>query len=282
MYLNQEFSRQSTPPREEGNDLRHRIFVGYVALMVLVFLAPVPSTPLADSTHVDKLVHFGVFLGDSLCSCTWIEHRRYGGRSSSPSRSRRPSSWCSQPCPTARVMHGISWPVPLEPPWASFSCSGSSAVAAALPRADRLQGLRKPGKAHRGTRHVIDRDSRSRHQAEHRKGHGQPVIAGAAHFPAGNAVAFLHHQIVAHYPGLGTNRSNIFRVSPSRSLSLTGARPPAGRWWCRKLETPAPRGGESHRSTRDLSSATSVPRSNAGRTTRSPTGSPKRSPWFSS
>ncbi len=46
--------------------MRHRIFVGYVALMVLVFLAPVPSTPLADSTHVDKLVHFGVFLGFAL------------------------------------------------------------------------------------------------------------------------------------------------------------------------------------------------------------------------
>jgi VanZ family protein len=66
MYLNQEISRQSTPPAEEGSDLRHRIFIGYVALMVLVFLAPVPSTPLADSTHVDKLVHFGVFLGFAL------------------------------------------------------------------------------------------------------------------------------------------------------------------------------------------------------------------------
>jgi len=31
--------------------------------MVLVFLAPAPSTPLADSTHLDKLVHFGIFLG---------------------------------------------------------------------------------------------------------------------------------------------------------------------------------------------------------------------------
>lgn len=43
--------------------MRHKIFVGYVALMVLVFLAPVPTTPLAESNHVDKLVHFGVFLG---------------------------------------------------------------------------------------------------------------------------------------------------------------------------------------------------------------------------
>lgn len=42
--------------------LRHKIFVGYVALMVLLFLAPVPSTHLAESSHLDKLVHFGIFL----------------------------------------------------------------------------------------------------------------------------------------------------------------------------------------------------------------------------
>lgn len=42
--------------------MRHKIFVGYVALMVLIFLAPVPSTLLADSNHLDKLVHFGIFL----------------------------------------------------------------------------------------------------------------------------------------------------------------------------------------------------------------------------
>ena len=42
--------------------MRHKIFVGYVALMVLLFLAPVPSTHLAESSHLDKLVHFGIFL----------------------------------------------------------------------------------------------------------------------------------------------------------------------------------------------------------------------------
>jgi VanZ family protein len=46
--------------------LRHKIFVGYVALMVLVFLVPVPSTSLAESNYVDKLVHFGIFLGFAL------------------------------------------------------------------------------------------------------------------------------------------------------------------------------------------------------------------------
>ena len=46
--------------------MRHKIFVGYVVLMVLVFLAPVPSTPLAESNHFDKLVHFGIFLGFAL------------------------------------------------------------------------------------------------------------------------------------------------------------------------------------------------------------------------
>ena len=51
---------------EEASILRHRVFVGYVALMVLVFLAPVPATPLAESNHLDKLVHFGIFLGFAL------------------------------------------------------------------------------------------------------------------------------------------------------------------------------------------------------------------------
>jgi VanZ family protein len=45
---------------------RHKIFISYVALMVLVFLAPVPAIPLVESPHVDKLVHFGVFLGFAL------------------------------------------------------------------------------------------------------------------------------------------------------------------------------------------------------------------------
>jgi VanZ family protein len=34
--------------------------------MVLVFLVPVPTIPLAEANHVDKLVHFGVFLGFAL------------------------------------------------------------------------------------------------------------------------------------------------------------------------------------------------------------------------
>ncbi len=45
---------------------RHKVFIGYVAVMVLVFLLPVPTTPLAESRHVDKLVHFGIFLGFAL------------------------------------------------------------------------------------------------------------------------------------------------------------------------------------------------------------------------
>ncbi|MEO8090632.1 MAG: VanZ family protein [Gemmatimonadales bacterium] len=46
--------------------MRHRIFVVYVALMVVAFLAPAPSTPLAETSHLDKLVHFGIFLGFAL------------------------------------------------------------------------------------------------------------------------------------------------------------------------------------------------------------------------
>jgi VanZ family protein len=42
---------------------RHAIFVCYVAIMVNVFLLPMPNVPLAESEHVDKLVHFGIFLG---------------------------------------------------------------------------------------------------------------------------------------------------------------------------------------------------------------------------
>ena len=46
--------------------MRHKIFVGYVAFMVLAFLVPVPTVPLSEANHVDKLVHFGVFLGFAL------------------------------------------------------------------------------------------------------------------------------------------------------------------------------------------------------------------------
>jgi VanZ family protein len=40
--------------------------VGYVVVMVLMFLVPVPSTPLTESNQFDKVVHFGSFLGFSL------------------------------------------------------------------------------------------------------------------------------------------------------------------------------------------------------------------------
>ena len=46
--------------------MRHKIFVGYVVVMLLAFLVPVPTVPLAEVNHVDKLVHFGVFLGFAL------------------------------------------------------------------------------------------------------------------------------------------------------------------------------------------------------------------------
>jgi VanZ family protein len=55
----------SLPPHPVP-EWRHKIFIGYVAVMVLVFLLPVPTTPLAESKHVDKLVHFGIFLGFAL------------------------------------------------------------------------------------------------------------------------------------------------------------------------------------------------------------------------
>jgi VanZ family protein len=52
--------------KDYNRAMRHKIFVGYVAFMVLAFLVPVPATPLAETKHVDKLVHFGVFLGFAL------------------------------------------------------------------------------------------------------------------------------------------------------------------------------------------------------------------------
>ena len=54
----------------EGGDgraaRRHKLFVGYVILMLLAFLLPVPTSPVAESNHADKLVHFGIFLGFAL------------------------------------------------------------------------------------------------------------------------------------------------------------------------------------------------------------------------
>ena len=41
---------------------RHKAFVGYVLFMLMLFLLPVPSGPLDETTHLDKAVHFGLFL----------------------------------------------------------------------------------------------------------------------------------------------------------------------------------------------------------------------------
>jgi VanZ family protein len=45
---------------------RHHLFVGYVILMLVAFLVPVPTSPVAETNQVDKLVHFGIFLGFAL------------------------------------------------------------------------------------------------------------------------------------------------------------------------------------------------------------------------
>jgi VanZ family protein len=45
---------------------RHALFIFYVAVMMAVFLLPVPNTPLAEWKYIDKLVHFGIFLGFAL------------------------------------------------------------------------------------------------------------------------------------------------------------------------------------------------------------------------
>jgi VanZ family protein len=46
--------------------IRHKIFLGYAALITVLFVLPVPATPLSDSRYADKVVHFGIFLGFAL------------------------------------------------------------------------------------------------------------------------------------------------------------------------------------------------------------------------
>ena len=50
----------------EQSAWRPKAFVGYVLFMLALFLLPVPSGPLEQTTHLDKVVHFGVFLGFAL------------------------------------------------------------------------------------------------------------------------------------------------------------------------------------------------------------------------
>jgi VanZ family protein len=52
--------------RGSGAAKWHRVFLAYVFVMLLAFLLPVPTTPVAESRGVDKLVHFGMFLGFAL------------------------------------------------------------------------------------------------------------------------------------------------------------------------------------------------------------------------
>ena len=53
-------------PDTPRSSRRHKIFILYVVVMLLAFLLPTPSTPLAESQHFDKVVHFGIFLGFAL------------------------------------------------------------------------------------------------------------------------------------------------------------------------------------------------------------------------
>ncbi len=48
------------------NSLRHILFVLYVAVVVVVFLVPVPTLPIWVPHQLDKMVHFGIFLGFAL------------------------------------------------------------------------------------------------------------------------------------------------------------------------------------------------------------------------
>jgi VanZ family protein len=48
------------------NSPRHTILVLYILAMVLAFLLPVPRLPVPAPGGVDKVVHFGLFLGFAL------------------------------------------------------------------------------------------------------------------------------------------------------------------------------------------------------------------------
>jgi VanZ family protein len=48
---------------DAGPAWRHTAFVAYVLFMLVLFLLPVPAGPLEEATHIDKVVHFSVFLG---------------------------------------------------------------------------------------------------------------------------------------------------------------------------------------------------------------------------
>jgi VanZ family protein len=41
----------------------HKALLGYVLVMLLLFLLPVPSGSLEPGKHLDKVVHLGIFLG---------------------------------------------------------------------------------------------------------------------------------------------------------------------------------------------------------------------------
>ena len=56
----------AAPSQRTATGWRHKVFVVYVLVMILAFLLPVPPTPLEKFDYIDKLVHFGIFLGFAL------------------------------------------------------------------------------------------------------------------------------------------------------------------------------------------------------------------------
>jgi VanZ family protein len=40
-----------------------RLFIAYLVVILVIFMMPVPETPLGESRHLDKLTHFAAFLG---------------------------------------------------------------------------------------------------------------------------------------------------------------------------------------------------------------------------
>jgi VanZ family protein len=56
---------------------RHRLFVAYVVVMVLIFLTPSPDTGI-DWSYIDKAVHFVLFFGFALMF--YLDRHRGPGR----------------------------------------------------------------------------------------------------------------------------------------------------------------------------------------------------------
>ena len=98
---------------------RHRLFIAYVICMVLLFLTPTPDLGLEELSHIDKVVHLGLFFGFALLF--------YLDRSMSPPRIFLISTLF------AGTIELIQWLLPFRDlEWGDFLASAGGAALASL------------------------------------------------------------------------------------------------------------------------------------------------------